>query len=95
MGAYRAKKHPEVDEELAAPPWVTDVFDRITGAISREFRGRLEAAQIVHEVLGHRWHVPEARGSNVLLEAAVAPSVEAVLRHRRDGVRLVLDPDGK
>ena len=93
MDAYRAKKHPDLDEELTAAHWVTDVFDRITGAIPREFHGKLEPAQIVHEVLEHRWYISEARGSNVPMEAAVASYVEAVLRHRRDEARLVLGPD--
>ena len=93
LDAYRAKKHPDADEEIAAARWVADVFDRITGAIPREFHGKLEPAQIVHEVLEHRWYISEARGSNVPMEEAVASYVDAVLRHRRDEARLVYGPE--
>ena len=94
IDAYRAKTTRTSTRNCVAAHWVTEVFDRIAGAIPRELHGKLEPAQIVHEVLEHRWYISEARGSNVPMEEAVASYVEAVLRHRRDEARLMLDPEG-
>lgn len=92
IDAYRAKRHPDKDEELAAALWVNDVFNRITEAIPRELHGKLEPAQIVHEVLEHRWYTAEKRGQNVPMAETVDSYVENILRHRRDEAAIMLNP---
>ena len=92
IDAFRASRHPEADEDLAAALWVEEIFRRITRAIPQELQGKLEPAQIVHEVLEHRWYISERRGANVPLAETVASYVEGVLRHRRDEAAIMLDP---
>ena len=91
IDAFRARRHPEADEDLAAALWVEETFRRITRAIPKELQGKLEPAQIVHEVLEHRWYISERRGANVPLAETVASYVEGVLRHRRDEAAIMLD----
>ncbi|GAA3701004.1 DUF4032 domain-containing protein [Arthrobacter ginkgonis] len=92
IDAFRARRHPEADEDLAAALWVEEIFQRITRAIPKDLQGKLEPAQIVHEVLEHRWYISERRGANVPLAETVASYVENVLRHRRDEAAIMLDP---
>ena len=92
IDAFRARRHPESDEDLAAALWVEEIFRRITRAIPKDLQGKLEPAQIVHEVLEHRWYISERRGANVPLAETVASYVENVLRHRRDEAAIMLDP---
>ncbi|MET1034195.1 MAG: DUF4032 domain-containing protein, partial [Arthrobacter sp.] len=92
IDAFRAARHPDMDEELAAALWVQDVFTPITRSIPKELHGKLEPAQIVHEVLEHRWYISERRGSNVPMKETVASYVQDILRHRRDEAAIMLNP---
>ncbi|MDN6170869.1 MAG: DUF4032 domain-containing protein, partial [Micrococcaceae bacterium] len=92
IDAFRARKHPEMDEELNAAQWVHEVFDPITQAIPRELHGKLEPAQLVHEVLEHRWFISEQRGSNVPMSETIESYIETILRHRRDEAAIMLNP---
>lgn len=92
IDAYRVRKHPEMDEEINAAMWVRDVFQRITEAIPRELHGKLEPAQLVHEVLEHRWFMSERRGSNVPLAETIESYIDTILRHRRDEAAIMLNP---
>ncbi|MEE1622424.1 DUF4032 domain-containing protein [Zafaria sp. Z1313] len=92
IDAFRARRHPEKDEELAAAIWVQDVFEFITGSIPKELHGKLEPAQIVHEVLEHRWYISEQGGKNVPMKDAVSSYIENHLRHRRDEAAIMLNP---
>ncbi|MCW2777053.1 MAG: hypothetical protein JWN17_778 [Frankiales bacterium] len=81
----------ETDEEAAAHAWLTEVFHPVVRAVPRELRGKLEQAQVFHEVLVHRWYLSEAAGRDVGVEVAAASYVDSVLRHRPDE-RAVVDP---
>ncbi|NBM16942.1 DUF4032 domain-containing protein [Streptomyces sp. GC420] len=65
--------------EVLAHRWVRDVFRPTVRAVPKELRGRLEAAQIYHEVLEHRWYLSERARRDVGLEAAVRDYVRNVL----------------
>ncbi len=52
--------------------------------IPRELRGKLEPAQVFHEVLDHRWFVSREQNRDVPITEAAASYVETVLRHRPD-----------
>jgi tRNA A-37 threonylcarbamoyl transferase component Bud32 len=45
---------PDLDVDLAAHRWLTEVFDPIIMAVSPADRSKLEPAELVIEVLGHR-----------------------------------------
>ena len=48
-------------------------------AIPADLRGRLQPAEIFHEVLEHRWYMSEAAGRDVGTTAATRVYVEQVL----------------
>jgi hypothetical protein len=75
---------PNADEEVLAHQWLSDVFEPVVGAIPQEYTGRLEPAEIFHEVLEHRWYMSEKQGVDVELIDAVRSYVSDVLANRRD-----------
>ena len=75
---------PNADEEVLAHQWLSDVFEPVVGAIPQEYTGRLEPAEIFHEVLEHRWYMSEKQGVDVELITAVRSYVSDVLANRRD-----------
>ncbi|MCW2607289.1 MAG: lipopolysaccharide kinase [Frankiales bacterium] len=79
------------DEEVAAHDWLAEVFQPVVRAVPRELRGKLEQAQVFHEVLVHRWYLSEAAGRDVGIEVAARSYVDSVLRHRPDE-RALVDP---
>lgn len=61
------------DRTLVANRWMTTVYDPIVSMIPAEFRGRLEPAEVFHEVLEHRWYLSERAGREIdIFEAARA-----------------------
>ena len=82
------------DEALAAHQWLTQAFEPAVQAVPPELRGKLEPAEIYHEVLEHRWFRSEQAGRDVGLDAAVRSYVDTVLRHRPDEKAVVgVKPD--
>ncbi|MFJ9030159.1 DUF4032 domain-containing protein [Streptomyces sp. NPDC102274] len=67
--------------EVLAHRWVRDVFRPTVRAVPLEMRGEMDAAQIYHEVLEHRWYLSEAAGRDVGLEATIADYIVNVLPH--------------
>ena len=74
----------DIDEETVARHWLNDVFEPVLEQIPPELRGRLEPAEIFHEVLVHRWFLSEAAGHDVGMDAATKSYVENVLKFRPD-----------
>ncbi|MDN5796426.1 MAG: DUF4032 domain-containing protein [Intrasporangium sp.] len=67
------------DEELLAHDWLRKVYEPVTRAVPRELTGRLEPAELFHEVLEHRWYLSEQAGHDVLLDEAIRDYVRTVL----------------
>ncbi|MDQ0733542.1 DUF4032 domain-containing protein [Arthrobacter agilis] len=95
MDAYRADNSPTLDEEFSAHLWVNEVFEPIVRAVPRELGGKLEPAQVVHEVLEHRWYMSEREDRNVPLAEAVQSYLDDELRHRRDEAAIMLTADAR
>lgn len=93
MNSYRADNYPDQDEEINAHSWVRHVFEPIVRSIPRELGGKLESAEVVHEVLEHRWYMSEMQDRNVPLAEAVQSYIDSVLRHRRDEAALIITED--
>ncbi|MGB8649373.1 MAG: DUF4032 domain-containing protein [Mycobacteriales bacterium] len=93
LDAYRAatEQHSE-PEELVAHDWLAEVFRPVVRAVPRELRGKLEPAEVFHEVLEHRWFLSERAGRDVGLDTATTSYVEQVLRHKPDERALVGSP---
>lgn len=78
MDEYRVVTGNEDDEVLAAHEWLADVFEPTVRAVPREYRRKLEPAQVFHEVLDHRWFLAE-KNPKVTMPEAVASYVKNVL----------------
>ena len=83
-------KH-DVDEEMAAHEWVAGVFEPVVRAIPRDLRGKLEPAEVFHQVLEHRWFTSQRQSRDVPLAEALSSYIDDILRHRRDEAT-VLEP---
>jgi hypothetical protein len=47
-------------------------------------RGKLEPAQVFHELLDHRWYISREQNRDVPITEAAESYVQNVLRHRPD-----------
>jgi hypothetical protein len=68
-----------VSERYAARRWLVDVFEPTIAAVPEALSGRLEPAELFHQVLDHRWYLSEAAGHDVGLSEAVKSFVDTVL----------------
>ena len=85
LDEYRAVVAPSgEDEGYAAHQWLTTVFEPTVRAVPGRLRGKLEPAQVFHEVLDHRWFLAEAAGHDVPMAVAVASYVRNILPDRPD-----------
>jgi len=82
------------DEEMAAHEWVAQVFEPVIRAIPKELQGRLEPAEVFHQLLDHRWYISQNQKRDVPLAEAVQSYIDNVLRHRRDEATLIDPPTG-
>ncbi|MEY5023764.1 MAG: hypothetical protein RL569_677 [Actinomycetota bacterium] len=80
------------DEEVLAHEWLSEVYEPVVGAIPSEYTGKLEPAEVFHEVLEHRWYKSENAGHDVSLLEAVRSYVSEVLSKRRDEEALIGSP---
>jgi len=73
-----------------AKTWFLEVFEPVINRVPESMRGRVEHAQMFHEILENRWYLSEAKGVDVGLEFATDNYVEFILPYRRDsGVEVV------
>ena len=93
LDAYRATgDRKDLDEEQVAHDWVVRVFEPVIRAIPKELRGKLEPAEVFHQLLEHRWYRSQNEGRNIPLAEALSSYVDTVLRHRRDEMTVVAPP---
>lgn len=59
-------------ENVVAVRWLDQRFEPIIAAIPPELLNRLEAAEIYHQLLEHRWFISEQGGAEVTLEEALS-----------------------
>jgi hypothetical protein len=82
---YKLKHtRPGADEEVLAHEWMSKVYEPVVNAIPLELRGKLEPAEIFHQVLEHRWYMAENEQRGIPLLEAVQSYVTNVLAFRRD-----------
>ncbi|MGH8940458.1 MAG: DUF4032 domain-containing protein, partial [Actinomycetes bacterium] len=85
LDAYCAAKDVQnEDEEIVAHRWVTEAFEPVVRAVPKDLRGKLEPAEVFHEVLEHRWFLSERAGRDVGLMPAARSYVADVLAHKPD-----------
>ena len=76
------EKTPKKEE--AAKRWLDEVFYKVINAVPAAMRGRVENAQLFHEVLEHRWYLGEKAGRDLGLEFATNDYISKVLPERMD-----------
>ncbi|WP_291046501.1 DUF4032 domain-containing protein [Herbiconiux sp.] len=84
----------EYDEEMVAHEWLAKVFEPVIRAIPRDLRGKLEPAEIFHQLLEHRWFMSQRQNRDVPLAEALTDYIDSVLRHRRDEATVIDPPTG-
>jgi hypothetical protein len=89
LDAFKVRFDANGDEEVMAHRWLSEVFEPVVKAIPREYSGKLEPAEVFHQVLEHRWYLAENQQRGVPLTEAVNSYVENVLAHRRDEEALI------
>ena len=82
------------ERALVAHRWLTEVYEPVTATVPAALRGRLEPAEVFHEILEHRWFLSEQAGHEVDLLDAARSYVDTVLAGRPEEVITAADdPD--
>ena len=90
LDAYRAATDRQgEDEEFVAHDWLTTFFEPVVRSVPRELRGKLQPAQIFHEMLDHRWFISREQDRDVPMAEAATSYVQNVLRHRPDEAQVL------
>jgi hypothetical protein len=85
LDSYRAATDRQNEsEELVAHDWLVSVYEPTIRAVPRELAGKLEPAEVFHEVLEHRWYMSERAGTDVPVRLAVRDYVDQVLPAKPD-----------
>ena len=83
MAAFAA--HFDIGNEgrsIIAHRWLTEVYEPITAKVPAALRGKLEPAEVFHEILEHRWFLSEQRGRPVTTTDAADDYINNVLTVR-------------
>ena len=70
--------------EVLAHRWVREVFRPTVRAVPRELRGSMDAAELYHELLEHRWYLSERAQHDIGLDMAVEDYVKNILPKIRE-----------
>jgi hypothetical protein len=68
-----------VPDTVAGHRWLAEVYQPVVDAIPARLVGRLEPAEVFHEVLEHRWFLSEKAGRDVGTTAAARSYFDTVL----------------
>jgi tRNA A-37 threonylcarbamoyl transferase component Bud32 len=74
------------DKQLAANRWMTEIYEPILAMVPPEARGKLEPAEIFHEILVHRWYLSERKGAAVGIFDTARDYIDTVLTTKPDEV---------
>ncbi len=92
-GAWLAQTEGEaLPEAVMGYRWLTERWRPGLEMIPAHLRGRLEDAELYHELLEHNWYLSEERGEEVSLFEAVESYVDTIL-DRRQSERNILPAD--
>ena len=81
---WYARQPDKTSKDEMAKEWLDTVFFKILDLIPDELQGRVEKAQMFHEILENRWYMTEKAGFDVGLEAATKAYINEVLPLRMD-----------
>ncbi|HEX3932737.1 MAG TPA: DUF4032 domain-containing protein [Nocardioides sp.] len=72
------------DRGIAANRWFTEIYEPIMAMVPPEARGKLEPAEIFHEILVHRWYLSERAGHEVGIFETARDYIDTVLTAKPD-----------
>jgi hypothetical protein len=72
------------DRHLVANRWLDQVYEPLVTMIPADATGKLEPAEIFHEVLAHRWYLAERAGHDIDIFDAAADYIATVLKDKPD-----------
>lgn len=78
-GRLEQAEQQRVPEAVAALRWLAEVYEPTMADVPAELRSRLDAAEVFHEILEHRWFLSEAAGRDVGMQVAARDYVDHVL----------------
>ena len=81
------------ERSLVAARWLTEVYEPIIAMVPEGSRGKLEPAEIFHEILVHRWLLSEQAGHEVDIFEVARDYIDTELTRRPDEV--VAPPTGE
>ena len=67
-----------------AARWMTEIYEPIMAMIPDDFRGKLEQAEMFHEILVHRWYLSQQADFEVNIFDAALDYINTQLPVRRD-----------
>jgi hypothetical protein len=67
------------DRALVAAHWLSEIYEPVISMIPPEARGKLEPAEVFHEILVHRWYLSERAGEEVGILATARDYIDQVL----------------
>jgi len=78
-GELHSRTGTKPPENIAAVRWLDQRFEPVIAAIPPSMLGKLQAAELFHQILEHRWFSSEEQGRDVPLEEAIESYVGNVL----------------
>ncbi len=72
------------DRHLVASRWMHEIFEPIMAMIPPDATGKLEPAEIFHEILEHRWYLSEQAGHEVNIHATARDYIDRFLTAKPD-----------
>ncbi len=92
ISAFAAQKDlGHEDRMVVANRWLHQTYDPIIAMVPPEARGKLEPAEIFHEILVHRWYLSERAGAEVSIFDTARDYIDTVLATKPDEV--IASPD--
>jgi hypothetical protein len=86
---------PPISDSALAGRWLTEIFEPTIAAVPPELHGKRDAAQLYHEVLGHRDELSLRVDREIDVAEAVRSYVETVLRGLPDERAVLIKREGE
>ncbi|WP_017932946.1 DUF4032 domain-containing protein [Nocardioides sp. Iso805N] len=85
IAAYTASRDlGGLPREVVAQRWLKEIYEPIVAMIPETATGKLEPAEIFHEILVHRWLLSERAGHSIKLLDAARDYIASILPERPD-----------
>lgn len=81
-----------MSEQVAAARWMAEVYEPIVASVPGDLRGRLEPAELFHELLQHRWTLSVAQDREVDNDEALRSLLSSVLPFRAEERTILATP---